>query len=56
MSRRLTGTTLFTTPEDLRARILHDVPELLKEIGAEVSGDLGDFSKRISLFRLLVPD
>jgi hypothetical protein len=33
-------TSFFTTPEDLRARVLHDVPELLKEIGAEVSGDL----------------
>jgi Domain of unknown function (DUF4062) len=30
----------FTTPEDLRARILHDVPELLKEMGAEISGNL----------------
>jgi hypothetical protein len=29
-----------TTPEDLRARILHDVPALLKEMGAEISGDL----------------
>jgi len=33
-------TSFFTTPEDIRARILHDMPELLKEIGAEVSGDL----------------
>jgi hypothetical protein len=32
--------SFFTTPEDLRARILHDVPELLKEMGAEISGDL----------------
>lgn len=30
--------SFFTTPDDLRARILHDVPELLKGIGAEVSG------------------
>ena len=30
----------FTTPDDLRARILHDVPELLKEMGAEISGDV----------------
>src|SRR6185436_11842736 len=33
-------TSFLTTPEDIRARILHDMPELLKEIGAEVSGDL----------------
>jgi hypothetical protein len=32
--------SFFTTPEDLRARILHDVPALLKEIGAEISGHL----------------
>jgi hypothetical protein len=32
--------SFFTTPEDLRARILHDVPKLLKEMGAEISGDL----------------
>ena len=32
--------SFFTTPEDLRARILHDVPALLKEVGAEISGDL----------------
>jgi uncharacterized protein DUF4062 len=32
--------SFFTTPEDLRARILHDVPELLKQMGAEISGDL----------------
>jgi hypothetical protein len=32
--------SFFTTPEDLRARILHDMPELLKEMGAEISGDL----------------
>ena len=32
--------SFFTTPEDLRARILHDVPALLKEIGAEVKGSL----------------
>jgi Domain of unknown function (DUF4062) len=30
----------FTAPEDLRARILHDVPERLKEMGAEISSDL----------------
>jgi Domain of unknown function (DUF4062) len=29
--------SFFTTPEDLRARILHDVPALLKGIGAEIS-------------------
>jgi hypothetical protein len=33
-------TSFFTTPEDLRARILHDVPELLKDIGAEIRDDL----------------
>src|SRR5688572_25395828 len=32
--------SIFTTTEDLRARILHDVPALLKEMGAEISGDL----------------
>lgn len=32
--------SFFTTPEDLRARILHDGPELLKEIGAEISGHI----------------
>jgi hypothetical protein len=32
--------SFFTTPEDLRARLLHDVPELLKGIGAEVRGDI----------------
>jgi hypothetical protein len=32
--------SFFTTPEDLRARILHDVPALLKEIGAEISDHL----------------
>jgi uncharacterized protein DUF4062 len=32
--------SFFTTPEDLRARILHDVPDLLRNIGAEVSGEL----------------
>ena len=32
--------SFFTTPEDLRARLLHDVPALLKEVGAELSGDL----------------
>ena len=31
----------YTTPEDLRSKILHDVPEVLKKIGADVSGDLG---------------
>ena len=30
----------FTAPEDLRARILHDVPARLKEMGAEISSDL----------------
>jgi uncharacterized protein DUF4062 len=30
----------FTVPEDLRARIPHDVPERLKEMGAEISSDL----------------
>jgi hypothetical protein len=29
--------SFYTTPEDLRARILHDLPALLKEIGAEIS-------------------
>ena len=33
--------SFFTTPEDLRAKILHDVPEVLKKIGADISGDLG---------------
>jgi hypothetical protein len=32
--------SFFTTPEDLRAHILHDVPELLRGMGAEISGDL----------------
>jgi Domain of unknown function (DUF4062) len=32
--------SFFTTPEDLRARIIHDVPELLQEIGAEISGHI----------------
>lgn len=32
--------SFFTTPDDLRARILHDVPELLRQMGAEISGDL----------------
>ncbi len=32
--------SFFTSPEDLRARILHDVPQLLKSIGAEVRGDV----------------
>ena len=30
----------FTTPEDLSAKILHDVPEVLTKIGAEVEGEL----------------
>jgi len=30
----------FTVPEDHRARIPHDVPERLKEMGAEISSDL----------------
>lgn len=32
--------SFFTNPESLRAGILHDVPELLKSIGAEVSSEL----------------
>jgi hypothetical protein len=32
--------SFYTTPEDLRARILHDVPALMKEIGAEISDHL----------------
>src|SRR5215475_9784700 len=32
--------SFFTTPDDLRARILHDVPELLKQLGAEITGNL----------------
>jgi hypothetical protein len=32
--------SFYATPEDLRARILHDVPALLKEIGAEISDHL----------------
>jgi len=32
--------TFFTTPESLRAGILHDVPELLKSMGAEVGNEL----------------
>ncbi|MGA2716429.1 MAG: DUF4062 domain-containing protein [Bryobacteraceae bacterium] len=32
--------TFFTTPESLRAGILHDVPELLKSMGAEVGDEL----------------
>ena len=36
--------SFFTTPEDLRARILHDVPDLLKRMGAEVTGALAPVS------------
>lgn len=32
--------SFFTTPEDLRGRILHDLPQLLKDIGAEVRGEV----------------
>jgi hypothetical protein len=32
--------SFFTTPKSLRAGILHDVPELLKSIGAEVGHEL----------------
>jgi hypothetical protein len=32
--------TFFTTPENLRAGILHDVPDLLKSMGAEVGDEL----------------
>lgn len=31
----------YTTPEDLRSKVLHDVPEVLKKIGADVTGDIG---------------
>jgi hypothetical protein len=31
--------SFFTTPDDLRARILHDLPALLIDIGAEVTQD-----------------
>jgi hypothetical protein len=32
----------FTTPSDLVAKILHDVPEVLRKIGAAVEGELPD--------------
>jgi|ERR1043165_132047 hypothetical protein len=32
--------SFFTTPEDLAAKILHDVPEALKRIGAKIEGKL----------------
>lgn len=32
--------SFFTTPEDLRGRILHDLPVLLKDMGTEVRGDV----------------
>ncbi|MCX5995983.1 MAG: DUF4062 domain-containing protein [Chloroflexi bacterium] len=36
--------SFFTTPEDLAAKILHDVPEVLKSIGTKIEGSL-DLSK-----------
>jgi hypothetical protein len=32
--------SLFTSPDDLRARILHDVPEQIKNMGTAINGDL----------------
>lgn len=33
--------SFFTTPDDLQARILHDLPELLQSLGAEVQTPIG---------------
>ena len=38
--RRQHTVSFFTTPENLRSGVLHDVPELLKSIGAEVSSEV----------------
>ena len=38
--RRAHLVSSFTTPENLSARILHDVPEVLTEIGTAVDGEL----------------
>jgi len=45
--------SFFTTPEDLAAKILHDVPEVLKSIGTKVEGslDLGKSEDAIDLLR-----
>ena len=45
--------SFFTTPEDLRARILHDMPQLLRQIGAEVNGELnlGEEQSDIEILR-----
>ena len=48
----------FTTPHDLAAKILHDVPEVLKTIGAAVEGNLpetgaSDSVEVIRKFKLL---
>lgn len=32
--------SFFTTPEDLQARITHDVPKQLERLGVEITGDL----------------
>src|ERR1700752_460739 len=32
--------SFFTTPEDLAAKVLHDIPEVLKRIGAKIEGKL----------------
>lgn len=32
--------SLYTTPDDLKSRILHDLPQVMKEMGEEVSGEL----------------
>jgi hypothetical protein len=34
--------SFFTTPEDLQARIMHDVPSLLEQMGVEVAAELGE--------------
>lgn len=48
----------FTTPDDLAKRVIHDVPELLRTIGAKVEGDLrsleaSDSRQLLKRFRLL---
>lgn len=45
--------SFFTTPEDLAAKIIHDVPEVLKSIGTKVEGslDLGKSEDTIDLLR-----
>jgi hypothetical protein len=50
--------SFFTTPDDLRARILHDVPDVVKETGAEISSNLditeiSDDNEVVQQFRML---